>query len=74
MATKKKAAKKTGTKKAAATKITASLTGDKLNLNFPLSAAKIAAINRCVAKGTLRVTVSKVDLKTGRVGDGWLYD
>lgn len=72
--TKKKAsAKKAGTTKAAA-KPTASLSGDKLNLSFPLTAAKIAAIHRCIAKGSLKVTVNKVDLGRGRIGESWLYD
>lgn len=73
--TKKKAsAKKAGTTKAAAAKPTASLSGDKLNLIFPLTAAKIAAIHRCIAKGSLKVTVNKVDLGRGRIGESWLYD
>jgi hypothetical protein len=73
--TKKRAsAKKTGTKKATAAKATASLSGNKLNMNFPLTAAKIAAINRCIAKGSLKVTVNRVDLGRGRIGESWLYD
>jgi anti-sigma28 factor (negative regulator of flagellin synthesis) len=73
--TKKRAsAKKPGTKKATAAKATASLSGNKLNMNFPLTAAKIAAINRCIAKGSLKVTVNKVDLGRGRIGESWLYD
>ena len=46
----------------------------KLKLNMPLDAAKVKAIQRCIAKGKLSITVSKVDLGTGRIGDGWLYD
>jgi anti-sigma28 factor (negative regulator of flagellin synthesis) len=72
---KKAASKKTAAKKTSAAKTaSASLVGDKLSLSFPLTAAKIAAIQRCVAKGTLRVTVNKVDLGRGRIGDAWLYD
>jgi anti-sigma28 factor (negative regulator of flagellin synthesis) len=67
--------KKASAKKAAAKKVpTAALTGDKLKLNFPLDASKVAAIKRCVAKGKLTVTVNKVDLSTGRIGEAWLYD
>lgn len=60
---KKKAAKK-GTKKAAA----------MARLNFPIDAEKAEAIKRCLAKGTLTVTVSKADLSRARVGDPYKYD
>jgi hypothetical protein len=46
----------------------------KLKIDMPLDARKIQAIQRCIEKGTLSITVSKVDLATGRLGDGWLYD
>jgi hypothetical protein len=46
----------------------------KLTLTMPVDAAKAKAIQRCIAKGTLSITVSKVDLQTGRIGDAWLYD
>ena len=46
----------------------------KMQLDMPLDAAKVKAIQRCIAKGRLRITVGRVDLATGRVGDGWLYD
>ena len=46
----------------------------KLTLDMPLDAAKIKAIQRCVDKGTLKITINKVDLSTGKLGDGWLYD
>lgn len=46
----------------------------KLKLDMPLDARKIKAIQRCIAKGALSITVSKVDLATGRIGDSWLYD
>lgn len=46
----------------------------KLTLNMRLDAAKTAAIQRCLAKGTLKITVSRVDLATGRLADPWLYD
>lgn len=46
----------------------------KLTLEMPLDAKKIKAIQRCVAKGTLKITVNKIDLSTGQLGDSWLYD
>lgn len=46
----------------------------KLTLNMPLDAKKIKAIQRCIAKGELKITVSKVDLKAGKIGEAWLYD
>ena len=75
-ASKKKATtKKASAKKGAAPKAaTATLAGDRLKLNFPLDAQKAAAIRRCLAKGKLTVTVSRVNLGAGRLGDPWLYD
>jgi anti-sigma28 factor (negative regulator of flagellin synthesis) len=73
--TKKASSKKTAAKKSAAKKSpTASVSGDRLKLSFPLDAAKAAAIRRCIAKGTLSVTVSKVNLGGGRIEEPWLYD
>ena len=46
----------------------------KLTLNMPLDAKKVKAIQRCLDKGQLTITVNKVDLSTGKIGDGWLYD
>ena len=46
----------------------------KLTLNLPIDAKKAAAIQRCIAKGNLRITLSKVNLATGRLGAGWIYD
>jgi anti-sigma28 factor (negative regulator of flagellin synthesis) len=46
----------------------------KLRLDFPLDEKKVAAIQRCIAKGKLTVTVSRVDLAGGRLGEAWLYD
>jgi len=64
----KKAAKK-GSSKKTATKAAASH-----QLTFALDAEKAAAIRRCLAKGTLKVTVNKADLLRGRIRDPWLYD
>jgi hypothetical protein len=46
----------------------------KLSLTMPLDKQKISAIQRCIAKGTLKITVSKVDFAAGKIGDAWLYD
>jgi anti-sigma28 factor (negative regulator of flagellin synthesis) len=46
----------------------------KLTLEMPLDAARVKAIQRCIEKGTLKITISKVDLAAGRAGDPWLYD
>jgi len=65
------ASKKTGSRKAS---IKAALQIPKLQLSMPLDAKKIAAIQRCIKKGTLNISINKVDLATGRAGDGYLYD
>ncbi len=46
----------------------------KLTMTMPLDATKVKAIQRCIDKGTLKITLNKVDLSTGKLGDGWLYD
>jgi len=46
----------------------------KMTLDMPLDASKLKAIQRCMEKGTLRITVSKVDLAAGRIGSAWMYD
>lgn len=46
----------------------------KLHLDMPLDERKIKAIQKCLEKGHLTITVSKVDLASGRIGDAWLYD
>lgn len=68
-----KKSKKASAKKTSAT-AKATQVGSKIRLDFPLSASKVAAIQRCLAKGTLRVTINKVDLAAGRLRDPWLYD
>lgn len=75
-ASSKKAAKKGNVTKTAAASVSAkaSIVGAKVQLDFPLSAAKVAAIQKCIAKGTLRVTVNKVDLGADRLRGPWLYD
>ena len=72
---KKSSTKKAASKKGAAKKSpTSKIVGDNLKLSFPLDATKTAAIKRCIAKGTLSVSVSKVDLGAGRIGEPWIYD
>jgi hypothetical protein len=46
----------------------------KMTLNMPLDEKRAKAIRKCIERGQLRITISKVDLATGRIGDGWLYD
>jgi hypothetical protein len=46
----------------------------KLHLSMPLDASKIEAIRKCLEKGNLSITISEVDLASGRIGDSWLYD
>lgn len=68
----KKASKKASSKKTAAKK--SATKAARQQLTFTLDAEKAAAIRRCLAKGTLRVTVNKADLLRGRIRDPWLYD
>jgi hypothetical protein len=46
----------------------------KLTLSMPLDDKKIKAIHKCIENGTLELTLTKVDLAAGSVGDSWLYD
>ena len=46
----------------------------KLTLTMPITAAKAAAIKRCLENGELKITVSKVDLKSGKIADAYIYD
>jgi anti-sigma28 factor (negative regulator of flagellin synthesis) len=71
MATKKTASKKKSAKKTSAKKATAAA---RVSLSFPVDAKKVEAIRRCLAKGTLKVTVTKADLLRGRLRDPYLYD
>ena len=71
MATKKKASKKTSAKKPSTKK---AATAAKHKVEFTLDPERVAAIQRCLEKGTLRVTVNRADLLRGRVKDPWLYD
>ena len=64
--TSKKAAKK-GPKKSVASRA-------KVKLNLPIDAEKMEAIKRCLAKGSLTVTMSKADIGRARLGDPYKYD
>jgi anti-sigma28 factor (negative regulator of flagellin synthesis) len=46
----------------------------KLKLDFPLDDKKVEEIKRCIAKGKLAITISRVDLVAGRLGDPYKYD
>lgn len=75
-ARKKKVASRKKVTKARVTKPKVSVKGaiPTMTLEMPLDEKKIKAIQRCIDKGTLKITVNKVDLGTGRLGDAWLYD
>jgi hypothetical protein len=45
-----------------------------MELTLPLDAKKIAAIHKCLEKGELKITLSKVDFAGGRLGDPYIYD
>jgi anti-sigma28 factor (negative regulator of flagellin synthesis) len=61
-------AKKTGSKKP-------SIVIPKLTLSMPLDEEKVKAIQRCIAKGTLKITISKMDLGARLLGEeAWIYD
>jgi len=46
----------------------------KVSITMPLDAAKTKAIQRCIQKGELKITINKVDLAAGKIGEAWLYD
>jgi anti-sigma28 factor (negative regulator of flagellin synthesis) len=46
----------------------------KIKMDFALDNKKVAAIQRCLAKGQLSIQVSRVDLSAGRLGEAWEYD
>lgn len=61
-------AKKTGSNKP-------SIGIPKLTFTMPIDETKAKAIQRCIQKGTLKITISKVDLGASTLGEeGWLYD
>src|ERR1051325_6410777 len=74
----KKAAKKGAKKSAATAKVRLDFPIDaesaKVRLDFPIDPERVEAIKRCLAKGSLRVRVSKADLGRARLRDPYLYD
>jgi hypothetical protein len=70
-ASKKKAASKKTTRKPA---IAIEGAIPRLSLNLPLDEATVAQIQRCIAKGQLSISVSRVDLTRGRLDDPYKYD
>ena len=74
VASKKRAAKKSKASAAKKTSVSKTAAAAKHKVEFKLDPERIAAIQRCLEKGTLRVTVSRADLLAGRVKDPWLYD
>jgi hypothetical protein len=47
----------------------------KLEFEFNLDQARIAEIQRCLAKGKLTITMSRIDIvEGGRLADGYNYD
>jgi anti-sigma28 factor (negative regulator of flagellin synthesis) len=75
MPTSKKASKKTAAKTVAKKSTKKSVAAAAtVKLNFPIDAEKAEAIKRCLAKGSLTVTMSKADLGRARLGDPYKYD
>jgi len=71
-AAKKKATSKKGAKRKQEIAIEGAV--PKLKLNLPLDDAQIQQIKRCIAKGELSISLSRVDLVKGRLGDPYKYD
>jgi hypothetical protein len=46
----------------------------KITLDMPLDEKQVESIKRCLAKGKLTITISRVDLAAGRLGEAWKYD
>jgi hypothetical protein len=68
------AAKKKAKKKATRATVSAGISVPKLELSLALDDKKVAAIQRCLAKGQLTIKLTRVDLLTGRAGDPYIYD
>jgi hypothetical protein len=45
-----------------------------LKLDFKLDKSKVEAIQNCLKKGKLTITVSKIDALGGRNANSYLYD
>jgi anti-sigma28 factor (negative regulator of flagellin synthesis) len=74
VASKKRASKKTKTSAKKKTPERTTAATAKHKIEFALDPERVAAIQRCLEKGTLRVTVDRAALLRGRVKDPWLYD
>jgi hypothetical protein len=61
-------AKKAARKKKAATQ------AHDLRLSFSVTPRQLTAIQRCLEKGTLRITLSSKTLAGGRASDPYIYD
>jgi hypothetical protein len=61
-------------KKAARKKRAAAGASHDLRLSFSVKPEQLAAIQRCLQKGKLTITVSSKTLGSGRALDGYLYD
>ena len=46
----------------------------EMHLDMPLDEKRVAQIQKCLANGHLKISLSHVDLATGRLGESWLYD
>lgn len=75
MATKKKTSKRRVSKRTATPRRPNIEVAHKTELSFALDADKVEAIKRCLEKGTLTITMTKVDLnEVGRADEPYLYD
>jgi anti-sigma28 factor (negative regulator of flagellin synthesis) len=45
-----------------------------VEIDLPVDEQKVKEIQACLAKGRLKISVTKVDLASGRLGNGYLYD
>jgi hypothetical protein len=71
MPTSKKASTKKAAKKSTKKKVAAAAS---VKMAFPVDATQAEAIKRCLAKGTLTVTMTKADLGRARLQDPYKYD
>jgi anti-sigma28 factor (negative regulator of flagellin synthesis) len=70
LATSKKTSKRGGASKRPTIEI-----AHKTEMSFELDSEKIAAIKRCLEKGKLTITMTKVDVTTNvRADEPYLYD
>jgi hypothetical protein len=49
-------------------------TSSHVEMDLPVDAQKVREIQACLAKGRLKITLTKVDLASGRLRNGYLYD